>query len=132
HRGEKQVGTRRPMVRAAPRRLPRAVGQRPHRDVRPGDARRDVRPRHCLGAPTRRPDRTATQRLRRGLRRDTATGTGTDRRVALVPDVRFRHATADDAAAMARLHTQSWRENYRGVYSDAFLDDEALADRVAV
>jgi GNAT superfamily N-acetyltransferase len=48
-----------------------------------------------------------------------------------VPDVRFRHATADDVAAIARLHTQSWREHYRGVYSDAFLDGEALADRLA-
>jgi len=34
--------------------------------------------------------------------------------------------------AIARLHTQSWRDNYRGVYSDVFLDGEALAERLAV
>ena len=46
-------------------------------------------------------------------------------------DVRFRHATADDVEPVARLHTQSWRDNYRGAYSDEFLDGEALADRLA-
>jgi hypothetical protein len=49
-----------------------------------------------------------------------------------VPDIRFRHATADDVAAIARLHAQSWREHCRGAYSDVFLDGEALADRLAV
>jgi len=49
-----------------------------------------------------------------------------------VSDVRFRHATADDVEPVARLHTQSWRDNYRGAYSDEFLDGEALADRLAV
>jgi ribosomal protein S18 acetylase RimI-like enzyme len=49
-----------------------------------------------------------------------------------MPDVRFRHATPDDVAAIARLHAQSWREHYRGAYSDAFLDGEAFADRLAV
>jgi ribosomal protein S18 acetylase RimI-like enzyme len=49
-----------------------------------------------------------------------------------VADVGFRHATAGDAEGIARLHYQSWRENYRGAYSDAFLDGEALADRLTV
>ena len=40
-------------------------------------------------------------------------------RQALVPD-------ADDIAA---LHTDSWRRNYRGAYSDAYLDGDVLADR---
>jgi ribosomal protein S18 acetylase RimI-like enzyme len=48
-----------------------------------------------------------------------------------VPDLGFRHATEDDVPAIARLHAQSWRDNYRGVYSDVFLDGEALADRLA-
>jgi hypothetical protein len=47
-------------------------------------------------------------------------------------DVRFRHAAPDDVAAIARLHAQSWRGHYRGAYSDAFLDGEAFADRLAV
>ena len=44
----------------------------------------------------------------------------------------FRLATVDDVEAIAALHTHSWRENYRGIYSDAFLDNEATADRLEV
>lgn len=36
----------------------------------------------------------------------------------------FRMATPDDAQAIAALHAGSWQRHYRGVYSDAFLDDE--------
>ena len=39
-------------------------------------------------------------------------------------DVRFRSADAGDAAALARLHADSWRRHYRGAYSDAFLDGD--------
>lgn len=43
----------------------------------------------------------------------------------------FRLAAATDAAAIADLHAQSWRRHYRGAYSDAFLDGDVAADRLA-
>jgi ribosomal protein S18 acetylase RimI-like enzyme len=49
-----------------------------------------------------------------------------------VSDVLLRPATAGDVEAVAALHTQSWRDHYRGVYSDAFLDGEAPKDRLEV
>jgi ribosomal protein S18 acetylase RimI-like enzyme len=49
-----------------------------------------------------------------------------------VPGVVFREATVGDIGAIAALHVRSWREHYRGVYSDGFLDGEAIADRLAV
>jgi GNAT superfamily N-acetyltransferase len=45
---------------------------------------------------------------------------------------RFRTAGPGDAEAVARLHSDSWRRHYRGAYSDAFLDGDVLADRLAV
>jgi hypothetical protein len=39
-------------------------------------------------------------------------------------DLRFRAAEADDAAAVAGLHADSWRRHYRGAFSDAFLDGD--------
>ena len=36
------------------------------------------------------------------------------------------------AAAVATLHAESWRRHYRGAYSDAFLDGDVFADRLAV
>ena len=44
---------------------------------------------------------------------------------------RFRPATARDAATVAALHADSWRRNYRGAYTDAFLDGDVLAERLA-
>ena len=44
---------------------------------------------------------------------------------------RFRAAGPGDAEAVARLHSDSWRRHYRGAYSDAFLDGDVLADRLA-
>jgi ribosomal protein S18 acetylase RimI-like enzyme len=52
------------------------------------------------------------------------------RRVSETPQ--FRLARPDDAEAVARLHADSWRRHYRGAYSDAFLDGDVLADRLAV
>jgi GNAT superfamily N-acetyltransferase len=43
--------------------------------------------------------------------------------------VRFRHATRADAPAIARLHAESWRANYRGAYRDEYLDGDVFADR---
>jgi ribosomal protein S18 acetylase RimI-like enzyme len=40
-------------------------------------------------------------------------------------EVRFRVARAGDAAAVARLHADSWQRHYRHAYSDFFLDEEA-------
>jgi ribosomal protein S18 acetylase RimI-like enzyme len=44
----------------------------------------------------------------------------------------FRVAAPADAEAVANLHAASWRRNYRGAYSDAFLDGDVVADRLAV
>ena len=44
----------------------------------------------------------------------------------------FRVAASDDAEAVAELHAASWRSHYRGAYSDAFLDGDVMADRLAV
>ncbi len=46
--------------------------------------------------------------------------------------VRFRQASSADAPAVAALHADSWRRHYRGAYSDAFLDGDLDADRLAV
>ena len=45
--------------------------------------------------------------------------------------IELRQAHAGDAAAIAALHADSWRRHYRGAYSDAFLDGDVLADRLA-
>jgi len=44
----------------------------------------------------------------------------------------LRQAGPADAEAVARLHADSWRRHYRGAYSDAFLDGDVQADRLAV
>jgi GNAT superfamily N-acetyltransferase len=45
--------------------------------------------------------------------------------------ITFRDADAADADAVATLHADSWRRHYRGAYSDAFLDGEVAANRLA-
>lgn len=44
----------------------------------------------------------------------------------------IRHATVRDASAIAGLHADSWRRNYRGAYLDSYLDGDIGADRLAV
>jgi len=46
----------------------------------------------------------------------------------------FRTGGPDDAGAVALLHADSWRRNYRGVYADAYLDPASpmRADAVTV
>jgi ribosomal protein S18 acetylase RimI-like enzyme len=44
----------------------------------------------------------------------------------------IRQARAGDAEAIAALHADSWRRNYRGAYSDAFLDGDVIVERRAV
>jgi ribosomal protein S18 acetylase RimI-like enzyme len=46
--------------------------------------------------------------------------------------VQYRVATARDVEAIAGLHADSWRRHYRGALSDAFLDGDVVADRLAV
>ncbi|MDQ3788526.1 MAG: GNAT family N-acetyltransferase [Actinomycetota bacterium] len=36
--------------------------------------------------------------------------------------LRFRSVRPEDAAAIGRLHADSWRRHYRGAYTDSFLD----------
>ncbi len=44
-------------------------------------------------------------------------------------EIAIRDAAADDASAVTALHVASWRANYRGVLPDAYLDEEAEAER---
>ncbi len=44
----------------------------------------------------------------------------------------YREANSNDAAAIAALHTKSWRHAYRGILRDDFLDGEVFQDRAAV
>jgi GNAT superfamily N-acetyltransferase len=46
--------------------------------------------------------------------------------------VRLREATSDDAAAIAELHTDSWRTTYRGAMRDAYLDGDVAGERRGV
>lgn len=40
-------------------------------------------------------------------------------------------ATSDDAAAIAELHAESWRNAYRGMLPNQYLDQDIFADRAA-
>ena len=52
--------------------------------------------------------------------------------MAHLAELKFRLAKPTDAAAVARLHADSWRRHYRGAYSDGFLDGDVVADRLAL
>jgi ribosomal protein S18 acetylase RimI-like enzyme len=52
--------------------------------------------------------------------------------MANLAEPQFRLAGPADAEAVANLHAASWRRHYRGAYSDAFLDGDVVADRMAV
>jgi ribosomal protein S18 acetylase RimI-like enzyme len=52
--------------------------------------------------------------------------------LAYLEEPQFRLAGSADAEAVANLHADSWRRHYRGAYSDAFLDGDVVADRLAV
>jgi GNAT superfamily N-acetyltransferase len=43
--------------------------------------------------------------------------------------VRFRSAVSADSAQIAALHAHSWRQTYRGMLPDAYLDGELDAER---
>ena len=44
-------------------------------------------------------------------------------------EVHIGRASRSDADAIALLHAESWRDNYRGAYSDRFLDGAVFQDR---
>ncbi len=44
----------------------------------------------------------------------------------------FRSAVKSDFKAIAMLHAKSWQQNYRGTFSDHFLDHEVLDERLEV
>lgn len=46
--------------------------------------------------------------------------------------VSYRSASKTDYVEIAKLHARSWQENYRGSYSDYFLDHEVHEDRATV
>ena len=46
--------------------------------------------------------------------------------------MKYRDATLSDADEIALLHASSWQNSYRGLFSDDFLANDALADRKAV
>ena len=48
------------------------------------------------------------------------------------PKPQYRLAYTAEAPAVVALHADSWRRHYRGAYSDAFLDGDVAADRLAV
>ncbi len=43
--------------------------------------------------------------------------------------IEYRLAEAPDAEAIAQLHARSWRENYRGSFTDSFLDGDLPGER---
>jgi GNAT superfamily N-acetyltransferase len=47
-------------------------------------------------------------------------------------EVSIRLAVPDDVPWIAELHADSWRRNYRGSYSDSYLDCDLLDDRLGV
>ena len=46
--------------------------------------------------------------------------------------MKYRDAAFSDADDIALLHTLSWQNAYRGLFSDEFLERNAIADRKAV
>jgi ribosomal protein S18 acetylase RimI-like enzyme len=44
----------------------------------------------------------------------------------------YRQAQITDQQQIALLHADSWRRTYRGLFSDAFLDHDADADRLQI
>ena len=47
-------------------------------------------------------------------------------------NIHYRIATHGDWRSIAQLHTESWQENYRGSFSDEYLDHHAADERAQV
>ena len=54
------------------------------------------------------------------------------RGICMPSEIEYRLAHPSDVHDIANLHAQSWRENYRGVYLDAFLDGDLPGERLRV
>jgi ribosomal protein S18 acetylase RimI-like enzyme len=46
--------------------------------------------------------------------------------------MQYREATPSDIEAIAGLHAESWRRNYRGAFADSYLDGDVYTDRLDV
>ena len=46
-------------------------------------------------------------------------------------ELNLRPASTDDAALIASIHATSWRETYRNLLPDAFLDNDVVTERAA-
>jgi ribosomal protein S18 acetylase RimI-like enzyme len=46
--------------------------------------------------------------------------------------IHYRDASSADVEAIAALHADSWKRNYRGAYLDSYLDGDVLVDRLAI
>ena len=46
--------------------------------------------------------------------------------------MKFREAQRDDAEKIAMLHANSWRQTYRGMMPDDFLDGDVISNRLQV
>lgn len=44
--------------------------------------------------------------------------------------IQIREATPNDVYTIARLHAESWKQAYRGVLTDVYLDERVEADRM--
>jgi len=44
--------------------------------------------------------------------------------------IKLRPATFADHLTIAKLHTENWRLNYRGILSDSYLDNEVESERL--
>ena len=44
--------------------------------------------------------------------------------------ITIREALITDAAQIAVLHTDSWRKHYRGIWTDIYLDNDLLSERL--
>lgn len=43
--------------------------------------------------------------------------------------INYRLAKPEDEAAIAKLHAESWQKHYRGIFSDAYLDEQVVKER---
>lgn len=43
--------------------------------------------------------------------------------------ITYRLATPEDEASIAKLHAESWQKHYRGIFSDAYLDEQVVKER---
>jgi ribosomal protein S18 acetylase RimI-like enzyme len=47
-------------------------------------------------------------------------------------EILYRVASSADVEAIAALHADSWKRNYRGAYLDSYLDGGVVADRLVI